>query len=264
MQGQPEAFDAIVVGSGISGGLGGQGAHRARAARAAARARQERRARQGLRERPQGARGSTRIAAAARTRWKRRYPVLKRDYPLNEKNLDWWVEREGVALHRGQALRLVSRLPRRRPLADLGPPELSPERLRLRGERARKASPSTGRSATPTSRRGTTTSSATPASPARSKGCRSCPTASSSRRCRSTAARSSSPAACAKQFDGHAPHHPGPRRQPDAAARRAARRASTATPAGSAVRTAPTSARSRRRCRRRWRRAGSRSSRSRS
>ena len=57
MQGQSESFDAIVVGSGISGGLGRQGAHRARPARAAARARQERRARQGLHERAQGALG---------------------------------------------------------------------------------------------------------------------------------------------------------------------------------------------------------------
>ena len=63
------------------------------------------------------------------------YPVLKRDYPLNEKNLDWWVERAGVAVHRGEALRLVPRLPRGRPLAHVGPPELSPQRPRLRGQR---------------------------------------------------------------------------------------------------------------------------------
>ena len=140
-------------------------------------------------------RGSTRIAAAARSAMEELYPVLKRDYPLNEKNLAFWVERQGLAVHRGQALRLVSRLSGRRPLAHVGPPELSLERLRLRGERARTASPSTGRFATRTSRRGTTTSRSTPASPARSRGCRSCPTASSSRRCRSTAARSSSPVA---------------------------------------------------------------------
>jgi choline dehydrogenase-like flavoprotein len=28
---------------------------------------------------------------AARWRWREAYPVLKRDYPLNEKNLDWWA-----------------------------------------------------------------------------------------------------------------------------------------------------------------------------
>ena len=36
-------------------------------------------------------RGSTRTAASARMRWRRRIGVLRRDYPLNERNLDWWV-----------------------------------------------------------------------------------------------------------------------------------------------------------------------------
>ena len=71
MQGQSEAFDAIVVGSGISGGW-------------AAKELTERGLRVLLLERgknvehvkdyvnaAQGARGSTRIAAAARARWRR-------------------------------------------------------------------------------------------------------------------------------------------------------------------------------------------------
>ena len=40
---------------------------------------------------PTKARGSTRTAATARMRWRRRIRVLRRDYPLNERNLDWWV-----------------------------------------------------------------------------------------------------------------------------------------------------------------------------
>ena len=40
---------------------------------------------------PTRARGSTRTAATARTRWRRRIGVLRRDYPLNERNLDWWA-----------------------------------------------------------------------------------------------------------------------------------------------------------------------------
>jgi hypothetical protein len=51
--------------------------------------------------------GSIRIAAAARAEMEEAYPVLKRDYPLNEKNLDWWA-RTRIARTPRQALRLVS------------------------------------------------------------------------------------------------------------------------------------------------------------
>ena len=64
------------------------------------------------------------------------YPVLKRDYPLNEKNLEFWASDKDSPVHRGQALRLVPRLPGRRSLAHVGAAELPVERLRLRGERA--------------------------------------------------------------------------------------------------------------------------------
>ena len=69
-------------------------------------------------------------------------------------------------------------------VAPLGAAVLSPERTRLRGQRPRRRSPSTGRSATRTWRRGTTTSSASPASAAAARACRTCPTASSCRRWR--------------------------------------------------------------------------------
>ena len=69
-------------------------------------------------------------------------------------------------------------------LAAVGPADLPLERPRFRGQRQGRVSASTGRSATPTSRPGTTTSSASPASAAPAKACRSCPTASSCRRWR--------------------------------------------------------------------------------
>ena len=43
---------------------------------------------------PARPRGSTRIAAAARRDLVEAYPVLKRDYPLNEKNPDWWADEQ--------------------------------------------------------------------------------------------------------------------------------------------------------------------------
>ena len=134
MQGQQETFDAIVVGSGISGGW-------------AAKELTERGLRVLLLERGKNVEHGKDYTSARKAPWDYphrggrtrelvdAYPVLKRDYPLNEKNLDWWAERAGVALHRGQALRLVPRLPGRRPVADLGPPELSPQRFRFRGQR---------------------------------------------------------------------------------------------------------------------------------
>jgi choline dehydrogenase-like flavoprotein len=35
--------------------------------------------------------GSIRIAARRTRAMEEAYPVLRRDYPLNEKNLDWWA-----------------------------------------------------------------------------------------------------------------------------------------------------------------------------
>ena len=113
--------------------MGGEGAYRKRAARPAARARAQRRAHQGLRqrdERPLGISAPRRphdgdgrsLPGAQARRAQREEPRLL-------------GEREGVALHRGQALRLVPRLSGRRPLADVGTPELPLERLRFRGER---------------------------------------------------------------------------------------------------------------------------------
>jgi choline dehydrogenase-like flavoprotein len=93
MQRQAESFDAIVVGSGISGGW-------------AAKELTERGLRVLLLERgkhvehqkdyPNARKGPWEYAhRAGRTRAMiDAYPVLRRDYPLNEKNLDWWVNEQ--------------------------------------------------------------------------------------------------------------------------------------------------------------------------
>jgi choline dehydrogenase-like flavoprotein len=90
MQPQTEAFDAIVVGSGISGGW-------------AAKELTERGLRVLLLERGKDVEHVKDYPNARKAPWEyphrggrthameEAYPVLKRDYPLNEKNLEWWA-----------------------------------------------------------------------------------------------------------------------------------------------------------------------------
>jgi choline dehydrogenase-like flavoprotein len=90
MQGRSESFDAIVVGSGISGGW-------------AAKELTERGLRVLLLERGKHVEHAKDYVNARKGPWEYphragrsrdmidAYPVLRRDYPLNEKNLDWWV-----------------------------------------------------------------------------------------------------------------------------------------------------------------------------
>ena len=90
MQAQSEAFDAIVVGSGISGGW-------------AAKELTERGLRVLLLERGKNVEHVKDYSNARKAPWEYAhrggrtremvdaYPVLNRDYPLNEKNLDWWA-----------------------------------------------------------------------------------------------------------------------------------------------------------------------------
>jgi len=90
MQLQSETFDAIVVGSGISGGW-------------AAKELTERGLRVLMLERGQNIEHIKDYGNALKAPWEyphrggrtlameEAYPVLKRDYPLNEKNLDWWA-----------------------------------------------------------------------------------------------------------------------------------------------------------------------------
>jgi choline dehydrogenase-like flavoprotein len=90
MQPQSEAFDAIVVGSGISGGW-------------AAKELTERGLRVLLLERGKDVEHIKDYPNARKAPWEyphrggrthameEAYPVLKRDYPLNEKNLEWWA-----------------------------------------------------------------------------------------------------------------------------------------------------------------------------
>jgi len=93
MQGSSESFDAIVVGSGISGGW-------------AAKELTERGLRVLLLERGKDVRHQKDYPNARKGPWEYpyragrsramidAYPVLRRDYPLNEKNLDWWVNEQ--------------------------------------------------------------------------------------------------------------------------------------------------------------------------
>lgn len=86
-------FDAIVVGSGISGGW-------------AAKELTERGLRVLLLERGKNVEHVKDYPNATKAPWEyphrggrtqamiERYPVLKRDYPLNEKNLDWWADEQ--------------------------------------------------------------------------------------------------------------------------------------------------------------------------
>ncbi|MGH9220096.1 MAG: FAD-dependent oxidoreductase, partial [Vicinamibacterales bacterium] len=88
-----ESFDAIVVGSGISGGWAAKELTE-RGLRVLLLERGKNiehqkdypNARKGFWEYPHRA-GRTRAMVDA-------YPVLQRDYPLNEKNLDWWVNEQ--------------------------------------------------------------------------------------------------------------------------------------------------------------------------
>ena len=93
MQEPSESFDAIVVGSGISGGWAAKElTERGLRVLLLERGRNVQHqkdypnARKGPWEYPYRA-GRTRAMVDA-------YPVLRRDYPLNEKNLDWWVNEQ--------------------------------------------------------------------------------------------------------------------------------------------------------------------------
>ncbi len=185
------------------------------------------------------------------------YPVLRRDYPLNEKNLALVGQRAGIAVHRDQAVRLVPRLSRRRPLAALGAAELSLERFRLRGQRSRRhrdrlAGALRGARAVVRLRRATRRHQRLARGHGSAAG-RPVPAGHAAQLRRGADRR----AACATCSTGGGGSSPGASRISRRRCR-AARRASTATRAGSAARTAPTSARSRRRCRRPWPRGGSR------
>jgi choline dehydrogenase-like flavoprotein len=93
MQPQSETFDAIVVGSGISGGW-------------AAKELTERGLRVLMLERGKNVEHIKDYGNALKGPWEYphrggrtramedTYPVLRRDYPLNEKNLDWWVSED--------------------------------------------------------------------------------------------------------------------------------------------------------------------------
>ena len=234
--------------------VGRQGAHRAWPPRAPARTRQEHRARQGLHGGSQGAVG---LPASRRpdARAGRRLPGAQARLPAQREAARLVGQREGIAVYRGQALRLVSRLPGGRPLADLGPPELSPRRPRFRGQRERGhrrrlADPLRRHRAVVRPRRAPRRHQRIgrrPAAAAR----RPVPAADAAQRRRADAVRPTGQA-----VRGHAADHLRAGRQPDPAARQARtlpvpQRLPVRLPVRRRI-----SARSRRRCRRRWRPAG--------
>jgi choline dehydrogenase-like flavoprotein len=171
---QSTSFDAIVVGSGISGGW-------------AAKELTEKGLRVLLLERGRNVEHIKDYVNATKAPWEylhrggrtiamqEAYQVLKRDL-LNEKNLAFWVnEKESPYTE-------VKRFDWFRGYQAGATSISKPTHGRV--------SPSIGRFATKTSRRGTTTWRGTRESPARAMGCPSYPTVNSKRRCRSTAAKS--------------------------------------------------------------------------
>ena len=111
-------------------------------------------------------------------------PIQKQCYACMEYNYEWFVndlENPYSTLPESrslwQRLRVV-----RRAIAGVGSPELSHERLRLKGRPAATATATTGPFSTPTLRPTTTSSSNTWASPAPPKVTKCCPTANFCRR----------------------------------------------------------------------------------
>ena len=249
MQRETETFDAIVVGSGISGGW-------------AAKELTERGLRVLMLERGKNIEHGKDYTAARKAPWEhphrgRRTRELVESYPVLEARLSAQRaaarlvdQRARVAVHRGQALRLVSRLSRRRPLADVGPPELSPQRSRLRGQRQgghrdRLADSLRRHRAVVRPRREARRHQRIDRRAAAAAR-RAVPAGDAAERRRDGAV---GPAGEAVRR--HAPHHSRPRRQSHAAARPSRPLSVPQCVPARAVRTAPTSARSRRRCPRR-------------
>src|SRR2546422_8128186 len=98
---QSPSYDAIVVGSGIYGGWG-------------AKELTEKGLRVLLLERGRNVEHIKDYVSATKAPWQYphrggrtramelAYPGLKRDYPLNEKNLDWWASELGWPQHHGK------------------------------------------------------------------------------------------------------------------------------------------------------------------
>ena len=182
-------FDAIVVGSGISGGWvakelcerGLQDAgDRARPPRNAQTDYQDFAAPWELAESRPGARGRS----APSTTRSRASATRSTPPPGNGGCSD---SEHPYSTPEGSPVPLDARLSPRWPLAHLGAADLSLERLSISAPTSKMATASTGRSAMPTFRRGTTASNVSPAFPAPTKDSSNCPTASSCRRWSSTA-----------------------------------------------------------------------------
>ena len=178
------------------------------------------------------------------------YPVLKRDYPLNEKNLDWWASDKDSpytevkrfdwfrGYHVGGRSLMWGRQSYRHSDFDF-------EANAKEGIGTRLADSLQGHRAVVRLRR--TARGHLGLHRAHAAAARRKVPARDGAQLRRGADRRAPNETVRRQ----APHHSRPHRERDASAPRPHRPASTATRAGSAVRTAPTSARSRRRSRRR-------------
>ena len=253
----PEAFDAIVVGSGISGGW-------------AAKELTERGLRVLLLERGKNVEHVKDYTIARKAPWEYphrggrtrelvdAYPVLKRDYPLNEKKPDWWTdERESPYTeikrfdwYRGYQVGGRSLTWGRQSYRHS---DIDFEANATRGHRRRLADPLRRHRAVVRPRR-TSRRHLRVDRRAAAAARRPVPAGHAAQRRRGGDRR---PAGAPVR--GHAADHPGPHGQPHAAARHARPLSVPQRLPRSGVPTAPTSARSRRRCRRRWPPAASRS-----
>ena len=162
-------FDAIVVGSGMSGGW-------------AAKELTEKGLKTLVLERGRNIRHVTDYTTALKDPWQLPHnnratnadraaqPIQSTLYLYDQSTKQHFVNDLRASLRAGAAIQLVSRLPGRRALAHVGAARVPLQRSRLRRPTSARAWASTGRSATPTSRPGTNTSSASSAPAVRTPG----------------------------------------------------------------------------------------------